>query len=274
MRLFPFVPLVLACASAAPAVAQTGDQPNLVITIVGGAVAGHALWTVEKQPLCVITGTGCSSDDDTLRLSRQVESSLVLGAAVTYFPWPSAGFHAEVSYLGLPVDDSCTGVSYAASANQGDTFGRNEQLCNDIRARAGYGGAISLFVGVTLRAASRRAVSPYVRGSLGIVNHERSLIAVNGVYQDGTGLHDRGVIEDSNPGKTSVLVGAAVGFTSQLGPGYQIRLEVRDLMTSLDRVTGPANGLAVAPVSTRYYHHVALTLGFDVVLERSRGRRY
>lgn len=277
MRPFAFVPFALACAAAAPAPApaQTGHQPNLLITIVGGAGAGHGLWTVEHQPICVIGGGGaCTTNYDTLRISRQIGSSLVLGVAATYFPWPNAGFHAEVSYLGLPLDDSCAGVSYAGSTNAGDTAERNRQMCDDIQARAGFGGAISVFVGATLRAAARGTISPYVRGSIGIVNHARSTIDVVGAFDDGTGAQERQVILDPSPRHTSTMFGVAAGFSSPLGSGYQFRFEVRDVVTSLERVAGPANGIAIAPVSTRTYHHFAFTLGFDVVLERSRGRRY
>jgi hypothetical protein len=39
-------------------------------------------------------------------------------------------------------------------------------------------------------------------------------------------------------------------------------------------VTGPANDLAIAPTASKYYHHFALVMGLDIVLERKRGRRY
>jgi len=271
MRSFWFVPLTLTCALAVPAAAQTGSESNLVLTILGGAVTGHALWTVGKQPLTVL---GDPSKYDTLTLSRQIGSSLMLGVAATYFPWPHVGFHAEVSYLGLPVDSDCKGLYFHPDSSGGVDLHRNEQMCNDIQAQAGFGGAISLFAGVTVRAATRRTFSPYARGSVGFVNQPRSMIEMDAAFVDATGVQVRRVLVDPKPRSTSVMVGAATGFTSPLGPGYQFRFEVRDVIASLDRLVGPANGLGIGPTATRYYHHFALTLGIDVVLEKKRGRRY
>ena len=270
MRSFAFVPLVLACAFTSPAAAQRGSEANLVLTILGGVVTGHSLWTVQKQPLCV-GAAACSGQYDTLRLSRVINSSIVLGAAGTYFLSPHVGVHAEISYVGLPIDSDCSVVGTFIP----DAENKNQQICDDIRSQSGGGGAITIFGGVTLRAATRRAFSPYVRGSIGLVNQSRSTIEVVGGYVDGSGtFFERQVIADPKPRRSSLMLGAGLGFTAPLGPGYQFRLEVADLVTSLNRLTGPANGLGIGPTATRSYHHFALTLGFDVVLEKSRGRRY
>ena len=73
------------------------------------------------------------------------------------------------------------------------------------------------------------------------------------------------------------MFGLAAGFTQPLGKdgGYQVRLEMRDVISSFERVTGQADPTTlIAPTEIKYYHHLALTLGLDVVLERQRGRRY
>ena len=271
MRSFSFVALALTSLLVGPAVAQTGSQSNLVLTILGGAVTGHDLWTIDKQPVCVIPSGGgaCTSNYDTLRLARSIGSSLMLGVTATYFPSPHVGVQAELSYLGLPTDASCSASAYAT-----DTENKNEQLCDDIQSQAGGGGAISVFASVVLRAAPRRSVSPYLRGSVGFVNQARSTTEVVGAFTDGTGFHERLIIADPKQGRTSVMVGVGAGFTSPLSAGYQFRVEVRDAIVSLERLTGPANALGVAPTATRSYHHIALALGIDVVLERKRGRRY
>lgn len=271
MRSFLFVALAAALVTATPrtAAAQSGSQPNLVLTILGGVVTGHSLWSVAKQPLCVGTSS-CTGQYDTLRLGRSIGSSLVLGAAGTYFVSPHVGLHAEISYFGLPVDSDCEGLFFNA-----DTENKNQQICDDIQSQAASGGAIAIFGGVTLRAASRRSMSPYVRGSVGFVNQSHSTVEVVGGYFDGAGnFFDRQVVVDQSPHRNSLLLGAAAGFTSPLGPGYQFRFEVRDLLTSLNRLTGPVNALGQGPTAKKMYHHFGLTLGFDVVLERSRGRRY
>jgi hypothetical protein len=263
----------LALAVMGPAAAQTGSQSNLVLTIFGGTVFGHSLWTVDRQPISVLDASGRY---DTLRLSRTINSSLVLGASATYFPSRHLGLHAEVSYMGLPIDSDCAPVFLNPDSSGGFTdLRRNGQMCDDIRAQASSGGGIAIFGGVTLRAAARRSISPYVRGNLGLVNLSRSTIDMAGAFVDASGsLEVRQVIADPNPRRTSLLLGMGVGFTSPLGPGYQFRLEMRDVVTSLDRLVGPVNALGIGPRATRWYHHVALTLGLDVVMEKSRGRRY
>ena len=267
----PAPSVILALLLASPAAAQTKPQPTIVLTISGGVVTGHGLWTVEKQPLCVLGGGGaCTGLYDTLRIARSISPSLILGASGTYFPWPHLGFHAEISYLGLPIDDTCAPVFL----NPDPPNQRGDQMCDNLTAAKGTGGAISMFVGATLRAASRKAISPYARFNIGMVNLTSSTTEVVGAYVDAGGLQERQIIEDLDGRGASFMLGAAAGLTTPIGAGYQFRLEVRDIVNSLTRVTGPANDLAIAPTDSKYYHHFGLVMGLDIVLERKRGRRY
>lgn len=270
MRLVPFG--VLALVAASTAAAQSPPQPTIVLTIGGGVVTGHELWTIDRQPLCLLNqSTGsCSGLYDTLRLSRSISPSIIIGAAGTYFPWPQAGFHAEVSYVGFPTDDACR----ALFLNPDAPTDRARQMCDNLSAASGTGSAISAFVGMTLRAASGRAVSPYARASVGLVNLSHSTTEVVGQYVDQNGARERQIINDVGGRGSSFLFGVAAGFTSPISPGYQFRFELRDMMVSMARVTGPANDLAIAPAAKKYYHHFGLVLALDVVLERKRGRRY
>jgi len=268
MRPAPFVMLALIGASSA--LAQTNPQPTIVLTISGGVVTGHGLWTVD-QPVCVLSGGGaCTGTYDTLRIARSISPSLVLGASGTYFASPNLGFHAEISYLGLPIDDTCTPVFL----NPDPPNERGRQMCDNLTAAAGTGGAISLFVGTTLRSASTKSISPYARFNIGVVNLSSSTTEVVGAYADAGGVQERQIIEDINGRGASFMVGVAAGITTPIGTGYQFRLEVRDIVNSLTRVTGPANDLAIAPTESKYYHHLGLVMGLDIVLERKRGRRY
>lgn len=68
----------------------------------------------------------------------------------------------------------------------------------------------------------------------------------------------------------------AVGFTTRLGSGgYQLRTEVRDNLVGYRAVTmaTPA-GVIEPPTEVRYKHVLSIVVGFEVVLEKSRGRRY
>jgi hypothetical protein len=273
MRFFAFVSLLCLLSTARPAVAQRGEEPNLVLTIVGGTVIGHQLWTIDKQALSKLGSS--PTEYDTLRLSRAVTSGLVLGAAATYFPSPHVGFNAEVSYLGLGFESTCEPVYlHPDSAGGSIDLRRNGQVCDDISAQISVGSMISIFGGVTLRAAARGTFSPYVRGGIGFVNQTASSIDVSGAFFDGLTFNQRQVILDPKPRHTDAMAALAAGFTSPLGPGYQFRLEVRDHIINLIKLTGPGSAAGGSPTASGYYHHIALTLGLDIVMEKKRGRRY
>ena len=257
---------LLLCVSGVAA--QTPSRAQLVLTILGGGISGHSLWDVSKQAVAVDT-----IQNDTLHLRRDVSSSVVLGASATYFFSPQFGMHAEISYMGLPMDDSCTPVHIVPS-----DAARIQAVCDDIASRAGSGGAISLFVGATLRASAAKALSPYVRGNIGIVSMPHSYVEVFGNYfVTGIGPQQLSVIKDLSPRSGAPYFGLAAGLTQPLSKsgGYQIRLELRDAITSFERVAGPADPeTQIAPTEIKTYHHLSLTLGLDVVLEKSRGRRH
>lgn len=269
MRPALFVMLALIVTSSAAA--QAKPQPTIVLTIGAGVVTGHGLWTVDKQPICLLGGGGvCTGQYDTLRMARSISPSLTIGASGTYFPSPHLGFHAEISYLGLPLDDTCSPVFL----NPDPPNDRAQQMCDNMTADKGTGGAISLFVGVTARAAPRKAISPYARFNVGMVNISTSTTEVVGAYVDANGIQERQIIEDIGGRGARFMTGFAAGITTPIGPGYQVRLEARDVITSLTRVTGPANDLAIAPTDSKYFHHWGLVLALDIVLEQKRGRRY
>jgi hypothetical protein len=269
MRSTSFVVLALVAlpaAGVAQGAAQPSSRPSIVLTILAGAVTGHDLWAIPKQPR-VVQGT---ANYDTLAMSRAIGSSLILGASGTYFLTQNVGVHAELSYLGLPLDSSCR----LLPPKQADFEDKNQQICDNFHAEAGAGGAIAVFAGVTLRAASQRSFSPYLRGNVGLVSISRSTVEVIGAYVDGAGPQERQIVGDPSPRRRSLMLGLAAGFTTPLSPGYQVRVEFRDIITTLDRLTAPANDLAVAPIGSRTYHHLGLAIGLDIVLEKSRGRRY
>ncbi|HWC73431.1 MAG TPA: hypothetical protein VG454_05795 [Gemmatimonadales bacterium] len=267
MRLAPYALLLL--ISVPTARAQTPSRSQLALTILGGAISGHSLWEVERQPVAV---PGVTGDYDTLHVVRAISSSVVVGAAATYFFSPHVGMHAEISYMGLPYDDSCTDLH--ASASDG---GRIQAACDDIASEPGSGGAISLFVGATLRAAATRGFSPYLRGNIGVVSMPHSYVEMIGNYLTSVGPQPVVVIRDPGPRSGAPLFGLAAGFTEPLGKagGYQVRFELRDAITSFELVTGPADPTSLlAPTDIKTYHHLSLTIGLDVVLEKARGRRY
>lgn len=281
---------MLLALTLVPAVlpAQTPDQTNLVLSIFGGVSAGHSLWNLPKQPLCVLLGpppnySGCeqnSSGDvnDTLALSRDIASSIILGASVQIFPSPHIGFQGEMYYLGLSFDDRCKNVS----PYNPDSENKNEQTCNSFANTGASASAVSFIGSVIFRAAPHHLISPYVRAGVGFTAYTGGTLAASGNFASsaidpntgGPLVLTRSIVLDTTPKTASWTLQFAGGFTTKLSPGYQVRLEVRDAVLPLERLVGPANANAIAPHETKVYHEWGLILGLDVVLEHRRGHRY
>src|SRR5258705_2129523 len=100
MRSFAFVAVALTCLLVTPAAAQTGSESNLVLTILGGAVTGHDLWTIDKQPVCVIPSGGGSRYPEyhTIRLAPGLRARLPLRGSAAHLPSPPPGVGAQACY--------------------------------------------------------------------------------------------------------------------------------------------------------------------------------
>jgi hypothetical protein len=264
--------LALLPASLAPlAAAQArGPQPTLVLSILAGYHGGHGLWEIPKQPYAVLGGSGMT---DTLRLQRSIGSSLALGVAGTYFARPALGLVGELLYVSLPMENACDSL-YINDTGPGSDPEINDQICGDVDRSLSSNSAFIVSAGVVLRGAPRGAISPYARGTVGWASYSTSTIEMSGAFVQGGTLYSRQVLGDPDPDRSSLAFRVGAGLTASLGPGYQFRLELADDIVSLTRVTGTANGLGIAPTAAKYYHHLLLTMGLDVVLERRRGRRY
>ncbi|HEX4601725.1 MAG TPA: hypothetical protein VH116_10080 [Gemmatimonadales bacterium] len=263
--------MALGSVLATAAAAQTPHEPVLVFAAYAGVITGHQLWTVDRQPVCQLTGGSsgtfmCSTQYDTIALTRTVESSLVAGLTMTYFPRRALGLQFDVAYLGLPANTRCSAVAVSSSPNQ--------QLCDNIAAGPS-GSSVAFDLGAVLRhPPGASSMSPYVRAGFGILAYSGSLVEVVGSFDQGANTYSRSVIADASPRHVSASLSLGGGLMVSLSPGYAFRLELRDVYTSLARVLGPANDLGVAPTGTQSYHHLLLTMGLGVVLEQKRGRRY
>jgi hypothetical protein len=261
------LPLALLAVPAAGR-AQERPEARLVLSIFGGVSAGRPLWEINRQPV-VVLGTEAAPRYDTLRLARSLASGIILGVSGTLFRTPHLGISGEIVFLGLGTDDQCTMVYDAA-----DPLGRNSQVCSNISRASVSPTAVGFFAGGVYRMAPRGAVTPYLRGQLGLAVRNGSTVETSGSFVDAGGVRQRVLIEDQEGTRLLPSAGVATGLMIQLGPGYQARLELRDQVLPLDRVTGPADALGNAPTGTRLIHHVALTASIDIVLEQRRGRRY
>jgi len=242
----------------------------------GGYRTGHDLWTRNDQLFLVQTPIGPNPNQyDTLDLQNQVTPGFVIGAAGTYFPRPNLGFEGEIAFLGMGLESRCTIRQYQPPPS-GDV---DPELCTSLNGASSSLSAVSFSVGLVARLRPDKATYPYVRASVGVVARTRSTIELIGSFADTArnALEEVIIVGDSFPNKTRAHLSFAAGLALSLGPASQLRLEARDIVTSLDRVTGLADasrGTLYPPHAGRSLHSFAFIVAFDVILEKRRGRRY
>jgi hypothetical protein len=264
VREFACIALFLATgALTSPAWAQrTGDQARLIFTVSGGVVAGKRLWSVDAQPVQFTTPA------DTFALGRRIRSNIAIGFGGTYFPGEHFGIGAEGFLVGLGFEDSCR---LAFSSGSGDVA----TACQSIQGATKGATAVLLSVGPVFRVNSRSLFSPYVRANLGLVFSNQSSLRTIGRFPTPDGTADLIVYDDDHDTRVAPALGLGAGFAAAIGKGYQLRWEVRDNIVGVQRVTGSAPEARVVPPHQMTYKHLfSMTIGFDVVLERRRGRRY
>jgi hypothetical protein len=266
-----FVGLALAAGLATSAAAQSSSQPSLVMGVVLGVRSQHGLWHLPLQPVTVFdTNNVATGQADTFDLQRTVPAGVVIGVAGTFFPTSGIGVNAAITYFDLGLDNACTPVRLNP-----DPQTKNEQMCTNLRGTTNGNTVVTVTGGLTLRAAAGAAASPYVRAAAGVSLVSTSTIATEGTYLVGGTPFSREVLVDRGSGSVTLGFTLAGGLAMPVGRGYQVRVEVRDDVIGLERATGPATALgANAPTATKYYHHFGIAVGFDVVLERGRTRRY
>jgi hypothetical protein len=264
--------VLLTCGIPIGVVAQEAPSaPTLIFTIHAGVAGGHSLWTVPRQPICNTSGGTCSgSSYDTLRIARSVGSGITAGLSVSYFPGPHLGYYGEAAFVGLSLDDNCSGVYFA-----GGPGSVNDVLCQAVTGTSITMGAVSFLGGVTLRAGSLSGVSPYAVLGGGLLAFSQSTLDMSGaVIVTGSGPERLSIVVDNSPARVSPVATLGVGLRVRSGAAYGVRLGIEDLVAKFQRLQGPVNALGQGPVTSKFYHHVVVRLGLDVVLERKRGRRY
>ena len=274
----PFVCVTIAAVALAPAPlpAQTPSAPHLYLSMFGGYRIGRHLWTLNNQPFLVQTPIGPNPGQyDTLDLQHEVNPGFVIGAAGTYFARPNLGFEGEIAFLGMGLESRCTIRQYQPPPS-GDV---DPELCTSLNGASSSLSAVSFAVGLVGRLRPDQATYPYVRAGVGVVARTRSTIELIGSFADTArnALEEVIIVGDSFPNKTRAHLSVAAGLALSLGPASQLRLEARDIVTSLDRVTGLADasrGTLYPPHAGRSLHSFAFIVAFDVILEKRRGRRY
>ena len=236
----------------------TGSQPSLMFGVAGTFTSTTRLWSVPDQ------GMG-GVPSDTLALTRGIDGGLGLMFYGMYFPKKSFGFSGEIFFLGTNYLDECKHVFVTGNPNVATA-------CGDIDGKSRSTATVLATVGGVFRLNSRGAISPYLRAAGGLALINRSSIAMSG--QTGNGV----VVIYPDDEERSVSPAAVLGLGFTAGTkrgGYQLRLEVRDNIIGYDAVTGPSARAGLRPpTEAAYKHFFTFLIGFEIVLEKSRGRRY
>jgi hypothetical protein len=241
---------------------RTGDQARLIFTVSAGVVLGKELWSVAAQPVQFIDPV------DTFALGRRIRSNIAVAFGGTYFPGEHLGVALEGFLIGLGFEDRCRHVFSSGSS---DVIA----ACQSIQGATKSATSVFLSGGPVLRANSRSPVSPYIRGNLGLVFSTQSSIRTIGRFPSPAGLVDLIVYDDDRNSRVEPAFALGAGFTAAVAKGYQLRWEVRDNIVGVQRVTASTPEARVVPPHELAFKHLfSMTIGFDVVLERRRGRRY
>ena len=248
-------------AAPVPLEAQrTGDRARLIFTVSGSYVQSKGLWSVPGQPVQDNPGF-----TDNLALSRSIMPTYGAGFSGTYFAGEHVGLTADAFLIGLGYEDNCRIVGNLQSA-------RNAEICADIDEEERRAAAVTLSGGAVFRFFSREPISPFARVTAGLLFSNQSSIRTEGFADDGVLLT---IYEDESQTRVSPGLAVGVGATMPLGRAYHLRWEVRDNIVGIERVSGPTPGPRTEPPHDRTYKHLfSVLIGIDVILERSRGRRY
>jgi hypothetical protein len=250
---------------ATPAQAQkTQDEPRLVFTMGLTYTGGSDLWTVEDQPILVSPGTGF----DLLDLSRRISGSGGVLFSGTYYPKAALGFTGEVFFMGIGLKDQCEVVPVPVDPE-------TTTVCSSIDGSSKSSSAVLVSVGSILRAGGNQAISPYLRGQVGILISNLSPIRMQGSVTTPDGVFQVVIYDD--PSSTRITPGFVLGggFTTPLGKGWQLRTEVRDNLVQIATVDGPTSpGNDTPVIVNRWKNLFSIVVGADVVLEKKRGHRY
>jgi hypothetical protein len=266
--LLPPIAALATLLSGSTVLAQTADQARLMFSIgLGQSSGGGRLWSVGRQPFVIDATT-----TDTLALERSFRRSLDVVLSGTYFPGDHLGFNVEAQLLGLATEDNCRVVAKLSPPANTDT----PDLCRTIGRRTRSGTSAALSGGLIYRVGSHQPLHPYVRANAGLLVTQQSFVKTTGTVYTVDGFPAALTLyEDERPSTVKPYLSFGGGVVAVIGKGYQLRFELRDNWVRVPKVDGPTSRQGLKPpTSTVGKHLLTATIGFDVVLERKRGRRY
>ena len=244
--------------------AQTNDEARLTLGIAAGYVASAMLWDIPNQPIA-----STFEAPDIFHLHRETHSDISISGNATYYRGPHVGFTGEFTYIGLGTSDACNLVQ-----DNGDA--ELVAACNALKGAQGSAATTIVQGGVIVRPLARSFFQPYFKGAVGLAFTPSSSIQMRSTYGS---VGDTALIltiyKDDNGKELRPTWTVAFGVSTAPSSGYQLHLEVRESWLPLGVVTGPTTGQGFVPPSKSVIKGFpSILVGFDIVLERRRGRRY
>lgn len=263
---------VLSLIAAMPLSAQTREAPNLIFSISFGLTTGKELWTVPRQELLAPGSTR-----DTVALGRRLRPGLTAAVSATLFSSANLGYTAEIGYYGLASEQRCTGPAVWAP----DSSDINEQGCTRAQGKHLATSVVGFQVGALYRVAPNGKFQPFIRGTAGVGLLGNSFVQTSGAVVVAPACSpepcDYRLLDEEDKTDLTWLAGLTAGLTINLAPAYRLRMEMRDIITSVPVATGPAPSgslTAIAPTARRVVHVPTFLIGLDLVFERRHTRRY
>lgn len=256
--------IALLLAPAWPLVAQTNDDARLTLGISIGYIGGQKLWDVPSQSIASVFDS-----PDIFHLHREIHSDFTISGHGTYFRGPHIGFTGEFTYAGLGNLDACNVIQ-----DSGDL--ELVAACNALQGSEASASTTFVQGGLVIRPFARSLLQPYFKGLVGLAFTPSSTIAMESIYG---AIADTNLVltiyKDDNWKEIRATWTAAIGVSTAPSSGYQLHIEARESWLPLGVVTGPTSGQGFMPPNKSVLKgFTSVLIGFDIVLEKRRGRRY
>ena len=259
-------------ATAAQAQSPSPQEPTLVFSISVGMTTQGDLWTLPKQPQIAPGGA------DTLALGRVLRPGLVAGLAATYQRAAHFGFTGEVTYFGIASEQRCTGpATFLPDSANGNI---NQQACTNANGKHVATSVVGFLVGGVYSFLPRSNFQPFLRATVGPGLMGNSYIQTTGTIRSPAcvtidSICDLALLDENGSKQFTWVANLSGGATFKFAPGYRLRFEAHDVITSLPVATGPKPVTGGYPTTGMTVKHVpTFTMGLDVLLERRHARRY
>ena len=261
---------VLLILGAPRADAQSREEPNLIFSINFGLTTGKELWTIPRQPLIAPAGA-----EDTVALGRRLRPGLTGIVSATLFRSPRLGYTAEVGYYGLASEQRCAGpAAWAPDSND-----VNQQGCERAHGKHLATSVVGFQAGLHYRLLQTGRFQAFLRGTGGLGLIGNSYVQTSGLVVVPPNCTpspcDLRLVDEADRRSLTWIASLTAGFSVSVAPGYRLKMELRDIITSVPVATGPAAAnSAIAPTGSRTVHVPTFMFGLDLVFERRHARRY